>query len=84
MLIFGLFFCVFMFYRAQDVATFSASQATLNMNYWAINTLLLTSSWFVVLGVEAARRQMKSITERMFPLAFLCGVSFGLGNYSPH
>ncbi|MCY4426733.1 MAG: cytochrome c oxidase subunit 3 [Halieaceae bacterium] len=79
MLIFSLFFCVFLFYRAHDVATFSASQATLNMNLGALNTLLLlTSSWFVVLGVEATRRKMKSIAEKMFPLAFLCGVGFGV------
>lgn len=79
MLIFSLFFFVFIFYRAQDVATFTASQATLNQHYGAFNTiLLLTSSWFVVLGVEATRRKMQSIAVKMFPLAFLCGLGFGI------
>lgn len=79
MVMFSLFFFVFTYYRAQDVATFTASQATLNQNYGAFNTvLLLTSSWFVVLGVEAARRKMQNIAQIMFPLAFVCGVGFGV------
>lgn len=79
MVMFSLFFFVFTYYRAQDVATFTASQATLNQNFGAFNTvLLLTSSWFVVLGVEAARRKVQNIAQLMFPLAFLCGVGFGV------
>lgn len=82
MIIFSLFFVVFMFYRAHDVAMFAESQATLNQHYGAFNTLLLlTSSWFVVIGVEAARRRMQSVAKLMFPLAIACGVGFVIVKY---
>ena len=48
MLVFGLFFSVYCYYRGLDVSTFNAAQLTLNHNFGALNTiLLLVSSWFV-------------------------------------
>lgn len=77
MTVFGLFFCTFMYYRAQEVAEFVASQPQLHQNFGAINTLLLlTSSWFVATGVKAARRGMGRLTPRLFSLALLCGLGF--------
>lgn len=79
MMIFALFFLVFLYYRNEDVVGFTAAQAQLNLNYGALNTaLLLTSSWFVALGLQAARKTMTDLASRLFALAFLCGVGFGV------
>lgn len=77
MVIFSLFFSVFLFYRAADVELFNRSQALLNLNYGAVNTLiLLTSSWFVVMGLNAVRKSLPKIASRCFALALLCGLLF--------
>lgn len=79
LLIFALFFSVFVFYRDQQVELFTASQATLNANYGALNTLLLlTSSWFVVMALGAARKQLHMNAFYLFLLAFFCGVGFSV------
>lgn len=60
MMLFALLFGSFMFTRSSDAATFEASRHALSIHYGGINTLiLLTSSWFMVLAVQAARRQEK-------------------------
>jgi nitric oxide reductase NorE protein len=77
MLVFALFFAVFVFYRGQNPELYLQGQATLNSNYGALNTmLLLTSSWFVVLAVGAARKSMRMPAFLLFALAFLCGAGF--------
>lgn len=77
MLIFSLFFVVFLYYRGLDLELFTRSQALLNENYGAINTiLLLTSSWFVVLAVQAVRAGRAKIVGRLCLLALSCGVGF--------
>lgn len=77
LLVFSLFFAVFVFHRADDPALYSASQATLNSRFGALNTLLLlTSSWFVVLGVNGARHHRRKRAAVLFFLAFLCGAGF--------
>ena len=79
MMIFGILFCTFLFYRAEDVELYIQSQSTLNQNYGAINTLfLLASSWFVVMGVEAARRFKTQLATAMLGSAFACGIGFGV------
>ena len=79
MLIFGLFFCVFMYYRVQSPELFVESQSSLNQHYGALNTLLLlTSSWFVVLGVQAVRENMGALAGKLFAGAFFCGLGFGV------
>lgn len=79
MIIFGLFFVVYLYYRNFDIAAFNESQALLNVNYGVINTiLLLTSSWFVVTGIEAVRKAETLLAKRLFLLAFCCGLGFGL------
>jgi nitric oxide reductase NorE protein len=53
---FSAFFAVFLLHRAQNVALFSVSQATLERGFGLLNTaLLLTSSLFVARAVLAAR-----------------------------
>lgn len=77
MVVFALFFGVFSYYRGLTPDVFSASQATLNANYGLINTfLLLTSSWFVVMGMNAAKRHLQSSAAGLFGMAFLCGAGF--------
>ena len=77
MLIFALLFAVFVFYRAQDVPLFTASQTTLNQACGAFNTLLmLTSSWFVAHAIHAARAGLGKWVTRFFALAFICGAAF--------
>lgn len=77
MLVFALFFCVFTFYRAQNLELYLQSQATLNQAYGAINTLLLlTSSLFVALAVHAMRRNFRHVAPKLFALAFVCGLGF--------
>lgn len=79
LMVFCLLFGVFVFYRAQDVELFAQSQATLNQHYGAFNTLLLlASSWFVVMGVDAARGARRALAPPLFAGAFLCGVGFGV------
>lgn len=79
MMVFSLFFMVFLYYRALDIPTFMSSQALLNLNYGAVNTiLLLTSSWFVALGLHSARIAKSKLASQLFSLAFLCGIGFGL------
>lgn len=77
MVVFALFFAVFVFYRGQNPELYQQSQAVLNSNYGALNTLLLlTSSWFVVLAVNAARKNMRMPAFVLFALAWLCGAGF--------
>lgn len=79
MAVFALFFATFIFYRSADVALFNASQLQLNQDLGAINTLLLlTSSWFVVRGVNAGRESKLQSASRLFSLALLCGLGFGV------
>ena len=77
MLIFALFFVVFVYYRAHDVSLYKESQRTLSQGYGAFNTfLMLTSSWFVALAIQAARKNLGKLSPNLFSLAFLCGLGF--------
>lgn len=77
MLVFSLFFVTYLYYRGQEPALFNASQAHLNVHLGVINTLLLlTSSWFVALGVDAVRSDHMARAKRLFRLAWLCGAGF--------
>ena len=63
LLIFGVYFIGYMYYRGQDANLFLESQARLNLDIGAINTvILLTSSLFVALGTSAARNGMPERT----------------------
>jgi len=78
-LTFSIFFLTFLYYRGQNVALFTQSQAHLSQALGLANTLLmLSSSWFVATAVHAARRGLGRVTPVCFCLAFLCGVGFGI------
>jgi len=79
MTVFAMLFAGFVYYRAEQLGLYLESQAALNQTFGAINTLLLlSSSWFVVMGTDAARRDARALAQRLFAAAFLCGAGFGL------
>ena len=78
LMVFSLFFCIFLYYRGLNVDLFVSSQAHLNQVLGAINTvLMLSSSWFVAMAVNAARRGLGRVTPMLLLLAVLCGAAFG-------
>jgi nitric oxide reductase NorE protein len=77
MVFFGAYFVIFMVYRHQEKAVFLASQQHLSLIAGALNTIvLLTSSRFVALAVNAARRGEYERSRRLISYGGLCGVAF--------
>ncbi|MCV7176710.1 cytochrome c oxidase subunit 3 [Mycolicibacterium sphagni] len=77
LLIFGAYFVAYMFYRGQDHALFLHSQARLNLDIGAINTIvLITSSLFVALGTSAARAGKSAEAVRLFGVGLAFGAAF--------
>ncbi|SNC62672.1 nitric oxide reductase NorE protein [Marinobacter sp. es.048] len=77
--IFGLFFVVFAYYFSLQPDMYRASQAYLNVNFGVLNTLLLlTSSWFVVIALNAVRSNLREIAGRFTLAAIACGAGFGV------
>ena len=57
LLVFGVLFLAYAFYRSSHVEMFNAGQLTLNREIGAANTIvLITSSYFVVRAVHAIKR----------------------------
>ena len=76
---FALFFAFFMIGRHEQPALFDRSAALLNADVGAINTLILvTSSWLVVLAVQAARQAHQRAVKRFLALAFTVGAGFAV------
>ena len=77
LLIFGVYFVAYMYYRGQNPDLFLQSQARLNLDIGAINTVvLLTSSLFVALGTAAVRASRTADGVRLFGVALTLGVAF--------
>ncbi len=77
LIIFGVYFVVYMYYRGQDHQLFLESQARLNTDIGAVNTVvLLTSSLFVALGTSAVRAGKVSDAHRLFWMALVTGAVF--------
>lgn len=75
--IFAVLFGSFMSDRMRDPALFEASRHTLNLNLGGLDTLiLLTSSWLVALGVQAARRGDLARAPRLVLGGVLTGLLF--------
>lgn len=75
--VFAVFFTVYLVERSKQVDLFDLSQATLNKNFGAINTMfLLISSLFVVLAVRAMRAAQRQLAQRFIVGASLCGIAF--------
>ena len=77
LVIFGIYFIVFMAYRVKEPDAFIAQQHHLNVGTGALNTLvLLTSSWFVARGVQAARTADVRKATLLLRLGCACGLVF--------
>jgi len=79
MCFFGVLFVSFMQERIKQGALFETARHTLNPDFGGINTLiLLTSSWLVVLAVDAAKRDRITAIPKLLLAAMLCGIAFGI------
>jgi len=79
LIIFGCYFVAYMYYRGQDHTLFLHSQARLNLDIGAINTIvLITSSLFVALGTAAARAGTVTDAVRLFGIGLGFGAAFPL------
>ena len=77
LLVFGIFFLSYAFTRARHVELFNTYQRHLDRESGAINTLLLiTSSYFVVMAVNAIRRGAARRCSHWLLLAILSGGVF--------
>lgn len=77
LLFFAAYFVIFMVYRAQEKIQFLTSQQHLSLLTGALNTLvLLASSRFVALGVQATRAGEHRRAGRLISGGALCGVAF--------
>lgn len=77
MLAFGVLFVAYAFTRAENVELFNASQLTLNRTLGAVNTLvLITSSFFVLQGVDAIKRGLNKQCAHWLTGAFMLGGVF--------
>ncbi|AKK30559.1 cytochrome c oxidase subunit 3 family protein [Mycobacterium sp. EPa45] len=77
LLIFGIYFVGYIYFRGQSPDLFLQSQARLNVDIGAVNTVvLLTSSLFVVLGTTAARAGNAPDALRRFVVALTLGAAF--------
>jgi nitric oxide reductase NorE protein len=77
MVFFAMLFASFMFGRLEAPAVYETSRLTLDADFGGINTLiLLTSSWFVVMAVEAARAGRLQQVPRWLAAGFACGLVF--------
>jgi nitric oxide reductase NorE protein len=74
---FSTIFGLFLYKRATDPAVFAQSRATLNTSLGFVNTLLLlTSSMFVALAVQALRGDRRDRAARLFVWARSLGLGF--------
>jgi nitric oxide reductase NorE protein len=79
LIIFGVYFVAYMYYRGQDHGMFLQSQARLNLDIGAANTvMLITSSLFVALGTAAARAGKVHDAVRLFGIGLAFGAAFPL------
>ncbi len=77
--VFGLFFVSFVRDRGRDAALFEQARQTLDADIGGVNTLiLLTSSWFVALAVQAAQAGAARRIPRLLAWAAVCGLAFAV------
>lgn len=82
---FGFLFNIFIWERLRNVALFEQSRKLLDPNIGLANTLfLLTSSWFVVGAVHAARQGRRDALLRFLALAIVAGSGFAISKISEY
>jgi|SRR6516164_5877858 nitric oxide reductase NorE protein len=76
---FGLFFTIFTWDRSHNISLFEQSRRLLDPNIGLLNTIfLLTSSWFMVGAVHAARSGRRRALLAFLSLAMLAGSGFAV------
>src|SRR6201991_1092697 len=76
MTVFAVLFGFFMLGRHQNPDLFEASRHALNPNFGGVNTLiLLTSSWFAALALDAVRKSRLALAHHFIGGAFLRGLT---------
>jgi nitric oxide reductase NorE protein len=82
---FGVFFLIFSIGRASSPALYENSRAHLNMGLGLLNTLILiTSSYFVVRAVSAARQGARHAVTRNLLLSIVVGLGFAITKLSEY
>lgn len=77
MTFFGLLFLVYLQARSSDPELFDAAQAELAVPLGFVNmVVLLTSSWFIVRAIQAARCGDSKVVAHRLRLTFLCAAVF--------
>ena len=77
MTVFAVLFGSFIVGRHHNPGLFEASRHALNPNFGGVNTLiLLTSSWFAALALDAVRKSRFALAQHFIGGAFLCGLAF--------
>lgn len=77
LLVFGVFFIVYVFVRSNNIELFNTYQLELHRIAGAINTIaLITSSYFVAMGVHAIKNDNVKRTGHMLLLALAMGAVF--------
>src|ERR1700758_4910821 len=77
MTVFAVLFGSFIVGRLHNPGLFEASRHALNPNFGGVNTLiLLSSSWFAALALDAARKSRFALAQRFIGGAFVCGLAF--------
>jgi nitric oxide reductase NorE protein len=77
MTVFAVLFGSFVVSRHHNPALFEASRHALNPNFGGVNTLILvTSSWFAALALDAVRKSRFVLAQRFIGGAVLCGLAF--------
>lgn len=77
MMIFGLFFSTYSYYRLQDVDAFRTAQEHLSTNLGMTNTLvLLCSSLLIMFALEAIRSGKRQLAMACIAGAFTFGLAF--------
>lgn len=77
LIVFSLYFIVFLYERSRDLEGFLAGSETLGLTMGVINTLmLLTSSLFIALAVQAIRNDKATLGRKYIVGASLGGLAF--------
>ena len=77
LIVFSLYFIVFLYERSRDLEGFLAGSETLGLTMGVINTLmLLTSSLFIALAVQAIRNNKAELGRKYIIGASLGGLAF--------
>src|ERR1700739_2764296 len=77
MTVFAVLFGSFIVGRLHNPALFEASRHALNPNFGGVNTLiLLSSSWFAALALDAVRKSRFGLAQAFIGVAVLFGVAF--------